>query len=87
MAGAMGHGGWGAMRSLRRDQDLLNQPVQREHPPADGHVRPTRIGRPARDLPHCGGARRRSSSSINPLILRNIINIIQFRPSTPATRR
>jgi ATP-binding cassette, subfamily B, bacterial len=30
MAGAMGHGGWGMMRTLRRDQDLQNHKVQRE---------------------------------------------------------
>ncbi len=30
MAGSMGHGGWGMMRSLRRDQDVVNQKVQRE---------------------------------------------------------
>ncbi|HEV3329175.1 MAG TPA: ABC transporter ATP-binding protein [Acidimicrobiales bacterium] len=29
MAGSMGHGGWGMMRSLRRDQDLQNHRIQR----------------------------------------------------------
>src|ERR1700730_3343105 len=30
MAGAMGHGGWGMMRSLRRDEDLQRHKIQRE---------------------------------------------------------
>ncbi|HEV3212294.1 MAG TPA: ABC transporter ATP-binding protein [Acidimicrobiales bacterium] len=30
MGGSMAHGGWGMMRSLRRDQDLKNHRVQRE---------------------------------------------------------
>ena len=30
MGGSMGHGGWGMMRSLRRDQDLKDHKVQRE---------------------------------------------------------
>ncbi len=30
MGGGMGHGGWGMMRSLRRDQDLQDQRIRRE---------------------------------------------------------
>jgi ATP-binding cassette subfamily B protein len=30
MTGGMGHGGWGMMRSLRRDEDVLGQRVSRE---------------------------------------------------------
>jgi ATP-binding cassette, subfamily B, bacterial len=75
MAGAMGHGGWGMMRSLRRDQDLKDHKVQR-----DTLRRMVQFARPYRSqliVFMVVVILDALVVVINPLILREIINLAQ----------
>jgi ATP-binding cassette, subfamily B, bacterial len=75
MAGAMGHGGWGMMRSLRRDQDLKDHKVQR-----DTLRRMVQFARPYRSqliVFMVVVILDALVVVINPLILREIINFAQ----------
>jgi ATP-binding cassette, subfamily B, bacterial len=75
MAGAMGHGGWGMMRSLRRDQDLKDHKVQR-----DTLRRMVQFARPYRaqlSIFMVVVVLDALVVVINPLILREIINLAQ----------
>jgi ATP-binding cassette, subfamily B, bacterial len=75
MAGGMGHGGWGMMRSLRRDQDLKDHKVQ-----SDTLRRMATFARPYRAqlvVFMVVVVLDALVVVVNPLILREIINLAQ----------